>query len=68
MSDRVRSGSPGRGWEGGVPMFNSLQEQIRNTEMDKYSMSEQVVRLAGLFAITIVVFGVVYFAIRFLEY
>ena len=49
-------------------MFNSLQEQIRNTEMDKHTMSEQVLRLAGLFAITIVVFGVVYFAIRFMEY
>ena len=68
MRDWVRSGSPGRGWQGGVSMFNSLQEQIRSTETDKYSMSEQVVRLAGLFAITTVVFGLVYFAIRFLEY
>lgn len=51
----------------GVPMFNSLQEQIRSTGMDKHTVSEQVFRLAGLLAITIVAFGAVYFAIRFLE-
>ncbi len=48
-------------------MFNSLQEQIRSTEMDKHTISEQILRLAGLLAISIVVFVVVYLAIRFLE-
>ena len=62
-----RSGAPRGGWKRGVPMFNSLQEQIRSTEMDKHTVSEQVLRLAGLLAITIVAFGAVYFAIRFLE-
>jgi hypothetical protein len=48
-------------------MFNSLQEQIRSTELDKHTISDQVFRLVGLLAITIVAFGAVYFAIRFLE-
>ena len=48
-------------------MFNSLREQIRTTEMDKHTVSEQILRLAGLLAITILVFGAIYSAIRFLE-
>ncbi len=49
-------------------MFNSLQEQIRSAEMDKHTISEQVLRLVGLLAITVVIFGAIYFAIRFPEY
>lgn len=35
--------------------------------MDKHTVSEQVFRLAGLLAISIVVFAAVFLAIRFLE-
>lgn len=48
-------------------MFNSLQEQIRSTEMDKHTIPEQVLRLAGVLAISIVVFGAAYLAIMLLE-
>ena len=68
VRDRVRSCNPTRLGKGVFPMFDSLQEQIRSTEMDKHTISEQVLRWAGLLAITIVVFGAIYSAIRFLEY
>lgn len=48
-------------------MFNSLQEQIRSTELDQHTTSEKVLRLVGLLAISLVVFGAVYLGILFLE-
>ncbi len=52
----------------GGPMFNSLQEQIRSTEMEQRTVSEQVLRIAGVVAISVVIFGAVYLAIMLLEY
>lgn len=49
------------------PMFNSLQEQIRSTEMDKHTIPEQLLRLASVLAISIVVFGAAYLAIMLLD-
>ncbi len=49
-------------------MFNSLQEQIRNTDMERRTVSEQVLRVTGVLAISVVVFGVVYLAIMLLEF
>ncbi len=49
-------------------MFNSLQEQIRNTEMEQRTISEQVLRAAGVLAVSIVIFGAAYLAIMLLEY
>ncbi len=49
-------------------MFSSLQEQIRNTEMEQRTVSEQVLRVAGVLAISVVIFGAVYLAIMLLEY
>ncbi len=62
-----RRTAPGQ-HEKGDPMFNSLQEQIRSTEMEQRTVSEQVLRVAGVLAISVVIFGAVYLAIMLLEY
>lgn len=49
-------------------MFNSLQEQIRSTEMEEHTVSERVFRVAGVLAVSVVIFGAVYLAIMLLEY
>lgn len=49
-------------------MFNSLQEQIRSTEMEQRTVSEQVLRVAGVLVISVVIFGAVYLGIMLLEY
>ena len=48
-------------------MFNSLQDQIRSTELDQHTTSEKVLRLVGLLAISVMVFGAVYLCILFLD-
>ena len=69
MAAQCSSVTPAAGQHGkGDPMFNSLQAQIRSTEMEKRTVSEQVLRVAGVLAISIVVFGAVYLAITLLEY
>lgn len=49
-------------------MFNSLQEQMRSPDMEKRTFAEQVLRVTGVLAISIVVFGAVYLAVMLLEY
>jgi hypothetical protein len=61
---RAAAGQRGKG----DPMFNSLQEQIRNTEMEQRTFSEQVLRVAGILAISVLIFGAAYLAIMLLEY
>jgi hypothetical protein len=48
-------------------MFDSLQEQIRGTEMEKRTVSEQVLRVSAVLAVSIAVFGAVYLAVMLLE-
>ena len=49
-------------------MFHTLQEQIRSTEMGQRTVSEQILRVAGVLAISVVIFGAVSLAIVLLEY
>jgi hypothetical protein len=65
---RNYAGGPNNMGKGDDPMFDSLQEQIRSTEMEKRTISQQVLRVAVVVAASIAVFGGVYLAVMLLEY
>ncbi len=48
-------------------MFDSLQEQMQSSDMERHTVSERVVRAAAVVGVSILVFGVVYVAIMLLE-